>query len=219
MSDQPLLQLDGVSCRREDGRMVLDRVDLAIHPGERIGLVGANGVGKTTLLHVLVGLLATTGGAITAFGRPCRSERDFAELRRRIGLLFQDSDDQLFCPTVGEDVAFGPLNLGASRAEAAATASRTLARLGLAGFEGRITTRLSGGEKRLVALATVLAMAPSVLLLDEPTTGLDEESEARMLAFLESLDEAMVIVSHDHRVIDRMATRVVRLDRSGLRAA
>ncbi|MCB9948206.1 MAG: ABC transporter ATP-binding protein [Rhodospirillaceae bacterium] len=214
-----MIGLSGVRVARDHGRIVLDGIDLAVRPGERVGLVGPNGAGKSTLLHVIVGLLPVAAGQVAAFGRPCRTEREFAAVRRRVGLLFQDSDDQLFCPTVAEDIAFGPLNLGVGRAEAAAVVTRTLARVGLAGFEHRITYRLSGGEKRLVALATVLAMDPAVLLLDEPTTGLDQEAEERMLALLLSLDQAMVVVSHEPRVIDRLATRVVHLDRDGLKAA
>ena len=218
MTDAPLIRLTGVRLARES-RIVLDDVHFEVHAGERIGLVGANGVGKSSLLHLMVGLLPAAAGDVTAFGKPCRTERDFVRLRRRVGLLFQDSDDQLFCPTVAEDVAFGPLNLGASRAEAGAIAGRTLARLGMAGFEDRITYRLSGGEKRMVALATVLAMTPEVLLLDEPSTGLDEAAEARMITLLQSLDQAMVIVSHDPRTIERLATRVVRLSRQGVETA
>ena len=218
MTDAPLIRLTGIRLARE-GRIVLDDVHFEIHAGERIGLLGANGVGKSSLLHLMVGLLPPAAGSVSAFGQPCRTERDFAGLRRRVGLLFQDSDDQLFCPTVAEDVAFGPLNLGASRSEAGAIASRTLARLGMAGFEDRITYRLSSGEKRMVALATVLAMEPEVLLLDEPNTGLDEAAEARMIALLQSLDQAMVIVSHDPRTIERLAMRVVRLSRTGVETA
>jgi cobalt/nickel transport system ATP-binding protein len=211
----PLIQLDGIHMVRDDGRAVLRDVDLAVHPGERIGLTGANGIGKSTLLHVIVGLLTPSAGTVSIFGQPRRRERDFREVRRRVGLLFQDSDDQLFCPTVGEDVAFGPLNLGASRAEAAAITGHMLDMVGLAGFEDRITWRLSGGEKRRVALAAVLAMQPDALLLDEPTNGLDEEAEERMIDLLGTLGQAMVIVSHDRRTIDRLATRTLRLTRNG----
>ena len=216
MTGAPLIRLAGVGLVRQDGRAVFDGIDFALHAGERVGLVGPNGIGKTSLLHLMVGLLPATAGSVTGFGRASRTAGDFAGLRRRVGLLFQDSDDQLFCPTVGEDVAFGPLNLGATREEAAAIAGRTLARLGLAGFERRITYRLSGGEKRLVALATILAMEPEVLLLDEPTTGLDDDAEDRMIVLLQSLPQAMVVVSHDRRIIDRLATRVVRLARHGI---
>jgi cobalt/nickel transport system ATP-binding protein len=130
-------------------------------------------------------------------GRPVGEEKDFREVRQRIGLLFQDADDQLFSPTVLEDVAFGPLNLGKSRDEAKAIALRTLESLGLGGFEERITHKLSGGEKRLVSLATVLAMEPDVLLLDEPTTGLDETTERRLVEILQGIDLSFIVVSHN----------------------
>ena len=141
-----------------------------------MALLGPNGCGKTTLLHLIVGLLRPSAGQIEAFGRQRMAEADFHEVRRRVGLLFQDADDQLFCPTVAEDVAFGPLNLGKSRDEVRRIVAGTLDSLGLAGYEHRVTYRLSGGEKRLVALATVLAMQPEVLLLDEPSGGLDDAS-------------------------------------------
>ena len=126
-------------------------------------------------------------------------------------MLFQDSDDQLFCPTVLEDVAFGPLNLGRTPAQARADARQTLDALGLTGFAGRVTHRLSGGEKRLVALATILAMHPQVLLLDEPTNGLDEATQERLIEHLARLPQAMLIVSHDHQVLERLVHRAVLL--------
>ena len=152
---------------------VLDRLDLEIRAGDRIGLMAPNGSGKTTLLHTIMGLCRPQSGQIRIFGTPMESETDFSRIRTRVGLLFQDSDDQLFCPTVLDDVAFGPLNQGASRKAAVEKAKNVLASLGLKGFEDRVTHRLSGGQKRLVALAAVLAMSPEVLLLDEPTSGLD----------------------------------------------
>ncbi|WPL17401.1 Cobalt import ATP-binding protein CbiO [Thiorhodovibrio winogradskyi] len=206
----PLIELRQITFGFPD-RNVLQNLDFTLHPRERVALVGPNGAGKTTLLHLLVGLHRPSAGEILIFGQARRVESDFVRVRARVGLMFQDSDDQLFCPTVLEDVAFGPLNLGRSPAEAQADAEQTLAALGLEGFAERITYRLSAGEKRLVALATVLAMRPDVLLLDEPTTGLDEPSEARLLAHLEGLDQAMVIVSHDRGVLERLATRVVGL--------
>ena len=163
---------------------ILHDLDLSVHCGERIGIHGANGAGKTSLLLLMVGLLCAQTGSIEAFGAVRRRERDFLDVRRRAGLLFQDADDQLFCPTVLEDVCFGPLNLGRDRAQARAIGERTLAALGLTGMEERITHRLSGGEKRLVSLAGVLAMEPDVLLLDEPTSGLDERATERLVATL-----------------------------------
>ena len=207
----PLFALKNVRFVRTDGRIVLAGVDFALLPGERVALIGGNGAGKTTLLHLMVGLHRPTAGTICAFGRPRIVEADFHEVRRRAGLLFQDSDDQLFCPTVLDDVAFGPLNLGYSRAEARAIAEATLQSLGLAGFAARITHKLSGGEKRLVSLATVLAMEPDVLLLDEPTSGLDATATDNLIVHLQALPQAMVIVSHDRALIRALATRVVLL--------
>ncbi len=206
----PLLALDQVSFGYP-GRGVLSDINFALGPGERVALAGNNGAGKTTLLHLMVGLHRPQAGRVHAFGRERRSEQDFREVRARAGLLFQDADDQLFCPTVLEDVAFGPLNLGQSRHQALATATATLATLGLAELAERITYKLSGGEKRLVSLATVLAMQPDVLLLDEPTNGLDDPTERRLLEHLELLPQAMVFVSHDRRLIERLATRAVLL--------
>jgi cobalt/nickel transport system ATP-binding protein len=209
--NEPLFRLESVRFAYEPSRPVLGEVTFAVGRAERVAILGANGSGKTTLLHLMVGLLKPTAGTVSAFGRVRRTERDFYEVRARAGLLFQDPDDQLFCPTVLEDVAFGPLNLGKKPPEARVLAEATLERLGLCGLGPRITHHLSGGEKRLVTLATVLAMQPEVLLLDEPTVGLDEAAEARLTALLQARPEAMVIVSHDREFRERLATRVVTL--------
>ncbi len=214
----PLLTLEGITFRYPE-RPVLTGVDFHIRAGERVAVVGPNGSGKSTLLRLMVGLHRPQAGRITAFGRPRGNEQDFRDMRRRVGLLFQDSDDQLFCPTVEEDVAFGPLNLGLTPEAAVARAHATLASLGLGGLAGRVTHRLSGGEKRLVALAAVLAMEPEVLLLDEPTNGLDTATEERLTAHLEALPQAMVFVSHDNRLLARMVTRAVLLHEGRLHAA
>ena len=209
--NEPLFRLEGVRFAYEPNRPVLEEANFVVGRAERVAILGANGSGKTTLLHLMVGLLKPTAGTVSAFGRPRRTERDFHEVRARAGLLFQDPDDQLFCPTVLEDVAFGPLNLGKKPREAKMLAEATLARLGLRGLGPRITHHLSGGEKRLVTLATVLAMQPEVLLLDEPTVGLDEAAQARLTALLQARAEGMVIVSHDREFRERLATRVVTL--------
>jgi cobalt/nickel transport system ATP-binding protein len=206
----PLFDLDAVTVARA-GRAVLDGVSLTLMPGERLALAGANGAGKTTLLRTLVGLERPSAGRITAFGAERRTEADFHAVRARAGLLFQDPDDQLFSPTVIEDVAFGPLNLGLTPAEAEARAAETLARFGLGHLAARITHHLSGGEKRLVSLAAVLAMRPEVLLLDEPTNALDAAHAAHLTDMLAGLDVAMVIVSHDFALLERLATRAVLL--------
>lgn len=190
---------------------VLRGASLALGPGERLVITGANGAGKSTLLLALVGVLKPQSGRLSAFGAECRTEAELRALRRRVGFVFQDPDDQLFCPTVAEDVAFGPLNLGQSPAQALATVDRVLAELDLTGLRDRITHKLSGGEKRLVSIAGVLAMAPEVLLLDEPTNALDEETAARLEAILLRLPQAMIIVSHDAAFRRRIATRTLRL--------
>ena len=206
-----LVSLDDISFSYAPERIVLSECSFLLKRSDRVGLTGPNGSGKTTLLALIVGLLRPTAGRVEVFGKVRSKESDFHEVRRRAGLLFQDSDDQLFCPTVAEDVAFGPLNLGKPREEVRRIIAQTLEALGLGGYEGRITYKLSGGEKRLVALAAVLAMEPEVLLLDEPTSGLDGEATERVMDTLASLPQAMVIVSHDRPQLKRIATRYLRL--------
>lgn len=176
---------------------VLDGVDFALCPGQRIGLFGPNGCGKTTLLSMMMGLLPPTGGAVLYQGREMKNEAEFFELRSGVGFLLQHADDQILFPTVLDDVAFGPLNQGLSPAEAAREARAALAFVGLEGFEDRLAHRLSGGEKKLVTLAGVLAMRPKALLLDEPTASLDPDTRHRLVHILEHLDAAVLTVSHD----------------------
>jgi cobalt/nickel transport system ATP-binding protein len=214
-TNDPLIQFENVTFSYTPKRPLLSEVNFELFPGERVGIMGPTGCGKTTFLHLLVGLLKPNSGVIRAFGKIRREEKDFHEVRVRAGLVFQDSDDQLFCPTVLEDVAFGPLNLGNSPQEANEIAIKTLNSLGLQGFEDRITYKLSYGEKHLVALATVLAMQPKALLLDEPTNGLDEEAKQRLSDVLLNLPQAMIIVSHEHDFIETLATRTVRMTANG----
>ncbi|MGE4553930.1 MAG: energy-coupling factor ABC transporter ATP-binding protein [Desulfovibrionaceae bacterium] len=213
----PLVELHDVHFAYPNGRRVLDGVDIAFGD-RRVGLIGANGSGKTTLLHIIMGLLRPTRGEVRFRGAPLGAEKDFGPLRRAVGFVFQNADDQLFCPTVIEDVAFGPLNLGRSPAEAAAAASRTLERLGLGGFEERITHRLSGGEKRLVSLATVLAMEPEALLLDEPTNDLDPDTRHRLIGILQDLPQPFLVISHDWDFLAQVTGEVHCLEAGRLTA-
>ena len=210
-ADTPLIRLRGIAFAYEPEREVLRDADLDVFREDKVGLTGPNGSGKSTLLQLLVGLVYPSAGEVEMFGEARRTERDFAEVRRRVGIVFQDPDDQLFCPTVAEDVAFGPLNLGRAHTEAERAADAALERVGLTGFGDRVAYRLSYGEKRLVALATVLAMDPEVLLLDEPAAGLDEAHTERLTEIVKSLPQAMVIVSHGRGFLDQVATRYVRL--------
>ncbi|WP_300157920.1 ABC transporter ATP-binding protein [Solidesulfovibrio sp.] len=195
---EPLLALSGV-CFTYPGtaRPVLDALDFTFGPDERVGLFGPNGSGKTTLLHVMMGLLRPDAGAVRFKGSPAVTEKDFRAVRRGIGLLLQNADDQIIYPTVLDDVAFGPLNCGLSPRQARDKAEATLSLLGLSGFGPRLTHRLSGGEKKLVSLAGVLAMDPEALFLDEPTNGLDPDTRERIVAILENLGKPLIVISHD----------------------
>lgn len=208
---EPLIALHDVDFNYDAGRSVLRQCSFRLEAGQRVALHGGNGSGKTTLLHLIVGLLRPNAGRIEVFGAPRAVERDFHEVRRRVGLLFQEADDQLFCPTVAEDVAFGPLNLGLPRERVRQLVGETLESVGLHGYEHRITYKLSGGEKRLVALATVLAMQPDVLLLDEPTSGLDEQATERLTALLAQLPQAMLVVSHQQAFCRQITDSTVTL--------
>ncbi len=194
-----------------NSRYILNDLDLSVAPGDRIGLVGPNGSGKTTLCQIIMGLLAPESGDIEIFGKARMEERDFQEIRGRIGFLFQDADDQLFCPTVLEDVAFGPLNMGKSPTEAKRIVAATLASLNLKGFEERITYQLSGGEKRLVSLATVLAMEPDMLILDEPTSGLDEETTERIIHILNESHLTFILISHDREFLEKTTNKILKI--------
>ena len=193
-----LFALRGVTYAYHGRKPVLRDLDFCFCEGDSIGLIGPNGAGKTTLAHIVMGLIAPDAGEVLHRGKPVDGEKGFAALRREVGLLFQNADDQLFYPTVLEDVAFGPLNQGKSPAEATELAHETLARLGLTGFEDRITYKLSGGEKKLVSLATVLAMQPRALFLDEPTNALDVDTRHRLIHILNDLDLGRIIISHDY---------------------
>ncbi|MCJ7594134.1 MAG: energy-coupling factor ABC transporter ATP-binding protein, partial [Desulfobacterales bacterium] len=201
--DSVIIQLENIVFSYAGGKPVLDDLCFTLEEGTKLGLIGHNGSGKTTMLHIIMGLLKPSSGTIRVLGKPIETKKDFLDVRRKIGFLFQDADDQLFCPTVLEDIAFGPLNLGKSPTEARKMAMETLERLNLKGFEERVTHKLSGGEKKLVALATVLVMQPKALLLDEPTIGLDEETNIRIITLLNSLDISYVIVSHEYDFLAR----------------
>jgi len=208
----PLISLEGISFGYPGRELTLGNLDLQLHKGDRIALWGPNGSGKTTLFHIIMGLLKPLSGRIEIFGKPMREEKDFREIYKKVGLLFQDADDQLFSPTVLEDVAFGPLNMGKPKDEAITIAQKTLANLGLSGFEDRITHQLSGGEKRLISLATVLAMEPEVLLLDEPSTGLDEKTKARLTEVLNHLGLSCILISHEFHFVADITNAVYRME-------
>ena len=191
---------------------VLKNLSFSLCRGQRLGLSGPNGSGKSTLMHLVMGLIKPQNGSIKLFGETVASEKDFQKVRHRIGFVFQHADDQLFSPTVLEDVAFGPLNMGKSPQEAVEMSRQALTALGLDGFEDRVTHKLSGGEKKLVSFATVLVMKPEFLLLDEPTTGLDERTVERMVTVLTDLDIGYVAVSHERAFLNRICAETYRMN-------
>ena len=211
MANNYLIEIQNLCFSYQNGKKVFDNINFSLKKEEKIGLIGPNGAGKTTLFHLMMGLLKPSSGRIKIFDKIRKEEKDFREVRQAIGLLFQDSDDQLFCPTVEEDIAFGPLNLGKSHHEAALIVEETCKKLGLSGYEKRITHRLSGGEKRLVALATIMAMKPICYLLDEPTTGLDKEASKRFLDYLRENSDTYVMISHNHDVLKNAVDKVYEL--------
>jgi cobalt/nickel transport system ATP-binding protein len=208
---QPIIKMRGICFAYSENSPILRDLDFEFFKEDKIGLIAPNGSGKTTLFHLMMGLLKPTAGSVEIFGKPMETEPDFAEIRHRIGLLFQDADDQLFCPTVLEDVSFGPLNMGKSRKEAIEISRRTLDFLGLIDFEDRITFKLSGGEKKLVSLATVLSMEPEVLLLDEPLTGLDTKTRSTITRALTEMNISYIIISHNIEFMEKTTSKILTL--------
>jgi energy-coupling factor transporter ATP-binding protein EcfA2 len=228
MSDargQPVLEVDGLSYRYPNGCLALQDVRFTVGPGEIVGLVGPSGAGKSTLLLHLNGLLPQRPSgraldvdqAIRVGGLPVTREH-LAEVRRLVGFLFQDPDDQLFCPTVREDIAFGPLNLGLPSADVEARIASGLAAVQLEGYEHRSTLQLSTGERKRVCLAGVLACHPLLLALDEPFSNLDPRARRTLVDVLGKFAGSQIIATHELDVVVELCTRVIVLDEGRIRA-
>ncbi|KKW63405.1 cobalt ABC transporter ATP-binding protein [Mycolicibacterium elephantis] len=194
-----------------DGQVALDGVDLTVAPGERIAVLGPNGAGKTTLMLHLNGVLTATAGTVEICGIPL-NRKTVQELRRRVGLVFQDPDDQLFMPTVAADVAFGPANFGVRGEALAARVSRALQAVSLTEQAERSPPHLSAGQRRRAALATVLACEPDILVLDEPSANLDPVARRELAETLAGLDATMLIVTHDLPYAAQLCQRAVVMD-------
>jgi len=204
----PALIVSGLCFSYPDNPSVLQDVSLRVLPGERVGLIGPNGAGKTTFFLLVCGVLKPDAGEITLFGEPMVQ----ADFRPEIGLVFQNPDDQLFCPSVRDDVAFGPQNLGLSKEEVGTRVKEALSMTGTLELADRPPHHLSGGEKRMVSISGVLAMRPRLVIYDEPNANLDIRSRRRLVRFLQASEETILIASHDLELVLEVCERVVLME-------
>jgi cobalt/nickel transport system ATP-binding protein len=216
---QPIIEVEALSFRYPDGTPALTDISFQVMPAERVALVGPNGGGKSTLLLHLNGVLRGQRGHIRIDALPL-TEKTLGQIRGRVGLVFQNPDDQLFSPRVGQDVAFGPLYMGLPEAEVRGRVEAALAAVEMSGYADRISHHLSVGEKKRIAIATVLSMDARILVLDEPTAGLDPRARRNLIALLERLtDRTMLISTHDMRLAAALCTRAIVLDQGRIVAA
>lgn len=207
----PAIELTHLHFRYPDGYEALRGIDVRIEAGEKVALVGPNGAGKSTLMLQLNGLLVPSHGVVRV-GGVAVDRSTVRRIRAEVGVVLQDPDDQLFSPTVHDDVAFGPIHLGVPADEIHERVERALAAVGMTGFERRIPHRLSLGQRKRVALATVLSMDPSVLVFDEPSAGLDPRGRRELIALLRSLDQTVLVSTHDMRLVAEVFPRTIVMD-------
>lgn len=203
-----IVELKDVTYTYPDQTQALRGLSVRITHGESVAIVGANGSGKTTLLSHLIGVLFPASGSINIGGYPV-TKQTLPHIRRSVGMVFQNSDDQLFMPTVYDDVAFGPLNLGLPPDEVASRVTAALNTVGALHLKDRTPYRLSGGQKRSVAIAAVLAMEPSILIMDEPTAGLDPLSRRQLINLLRTFEHTKIIATHDLDLVLDLCTRTI----------
>ena len=203
-----MLEIAGLHFSYPDGLEVLEDIYLRVMPGERLGLIGPNGAGKTTLFLQVCGVLPPSAGEITVLGKPVLN----GDFRPEVGLVFQNPDDQLFCPSVQDDVAFGPGNMGLSKEEVETRVMEALSAVGCAELAGRPPHHLSEGEKRMVSIAGILAMRPKLVIYDEPSANLDIRSRRRLIKLIQASTGTILIASHDLELILEVCSRVVLLD-------
>lgn len=201
-------------CIERNHQTIIHQLSFTLEEHQRLFLQGDIGTGKTTLLHCLLGFIPFAIGEIHWFGKHCLKEDDFVAIRGKVGICFQHVGDQLFGPTVLDDVAFGPLNQGLTKTQAYAIAQQQLDRLDIAHLANRSITALSGGEQNFTALAGVLAMQPTVLLLDEPSNGLDKKSRDKLITLLKELDLPMIVASHDEQINQALASDFLLLEKA-----
>jgi cobalt/nickel transport system ATP-binding protein len=206
-----VIQLESVSFRYERGTDAVENISISIRRGEKVALLGPNGAGKSTILKLVAGLLVPDSGNVLLSGTKL-TKRNSRELRLNTGFLFQEPDDQIFMPTVREDVAFGPHNLGLTEEEVHSRVSQAMRIAGTVGYGDRVPHKLSTGEKKKVAIAGILAMRPNVLLLDEPFSSLDYGTRQSLMKLIGSLDVTLLVATQDVDVAAELADRVVLLN-------
>lgn len=197
--------------RYPDGFDALKGISLRMDGGEKVALIGPNGAGKSTFMLHLNGINAPSSGSVAIGGLAVRRE-NLGSIRAQVGLVFQDPDDQLFSPTVYDDVAFGPVHMGLKKEEVDERVTRALAEVGLSGFEKRLPHHMSIGQRKRAALATVLSMSPSVLVLDEPSAGLDPRGRRELIHLLRDLPQTMLVSTHDMKLVAEVFPRTVIMD-------
>lgn len=206
----PIIDIQDLDFAYPDGHVALRNLSLNVRQGEKIALVGPNGAGKSTLMLHLNGILGN-GDALRVGGLPL-NKQNLPVIRALVGLVFQNPDDQLFSPTVFEDVAFGPLHMGLAEDEVVVRVTEALAQVDMSGFEERLSHHLSTGQKKRIAIATVLSMRPQVLVLDEPSAGLDPRARRGLIELLRDLPITMLVSSHDLRMVAELFPRIVIMD-------
>ena len=213
---QNAVELKNVRYVYPDGLIALDDVNLEITKEEKVAIIGPNGAGKSTLLMNMAGIIKPSQGAINIFGTAL-NDKNIYEIRRKVGLTFQNPDDQLFCSTVFEDVAFGPTNQGLTEDEVASRTKEALRHVGLEGYENRQPHHLSEGEKKKVAIATVLSMHPRVLIIDEPTANLDPKSREELIELINNLSReqefTLIVATHDVEAVSQISDRIFILNK------
>ena len=206
-----VIKINNLSFTYPDGQPALSGLSLAVGQGESVAVIGPNGAGKSTLLLHLNGILHSNG-TVRVFDRPV-NDQNLRWVRSRVGLVFQDPDDQLFSPTVFDDVAFGPINMGYSETEVHQAVSKALEWVGMTGYEKRSSHHLSIGERKRIAIATVLSMSPQILALDEPSGNLDPRSKWSLISLLRRLPMTKIIATHDLELVRALCSRTVIVDR------
>ncbi len=214
----PVISIENLTFTYHNGTPALADLSLTVGPGETVVFIGPNGAGKTTLFLYILGLLKPLPREVTVLGQPLTNPAAVDAVRGQVGLVFQNPDDQLFCTTVFDDVAFGPINQGLEPEAVPGRVRQALEAVGLTGYENRVPHHLSGGEKRRLGLATIYAMAPEVMLLDEPTSSLDPKGKQEVIRLLQAFDGTKLVATHDFELALEVATRVVLLHKGRIQA-